>query len=784
MNINELNNKIIILDNITKESLLGTLNKSLINVKFITLDELKRKYYFDYNKETIHYICTKYNVIPDIAKMYIDNIYYVNNKSDNIKVKFLLDLKKELIDNNLLTTNKLFVNFLHGKDIILYNLKYVDKFYENIFKELEKSSNIIRIDETKEQSIKHIYKANTIAEEVSFVASKICELIKKGININNIKLANVQENYYYYLKYIFKLFNLPLDLKETETAKGTKIVKMFKENFSNDINKTLLKVKELVKTEKDQDIYNSIINVINNYYFIDNYEDVKTLIFNDIDNIKAKRKKLKNSIKTINFNKDIISDEDYVFLINFNEGIIPTDYKDEDYLNDLTKSELGISTSVDKSDKELKLLHEKILAIKNLIVTYSKHDDTREIYVSSAYDSNILKEENITIDYTNSNNFNKIELLKRMDIYNKYGEADDTLKLLKNKYTNFIYRDYDNKFKGIDKIKLFNNLKYGLTLSYTSVNSYYECSFKYYLDYILKVNKYEDTFEIVIGNIFHKILSECFIDNYDFETNWNKEIENTKYEFNNMEHFFLNKLKDELILIIDTIKEQLTHTSLKKAMYEKEILIPIDTELNIRFKGFVDKILYDEFDGNTIVAIIDYKTGNPNLNINNVEYGLEMQLPVYIYLINNMTEIKNVKIGGFYLQKILNNVTDKEERIDSLKLQGYSNGDTNILEKVDNTYENSEVIKSLRTTSNGFYSYSKVLNDEEINDLSNKTGEKIKEAAELIKQTKFDINPKEINDKLVGCNFCKYKDICYKKNEDIVKLKESDNLFKGGEENE
>ncbi|UKI57119.1 MAG: hypothetical protein L6V81_06945 [Clostridium sp.] len=41
-----------------------------------------------------------------------------------------------------------------------------------------------------------------------------------------------------------------------------------------------------------------------------------------------------------------------------------------------------------------------------------------------------------------------------------------------------------------------------------------------------------------------------------------------------------------------------------------------------------------------IVVIIDYKTGNPILNINNSLYGLDMQLPVYIYLIKN--EIKKM----------------------------------------------------------------------------------------------------------------------------------------------
>ena len=197
------------------------------------------------------------------------------------------------------------------------------------------------------------------------------------------------------------------------------------------------------------------------------------------------------------------------------------------------------------------------------------------------------------------------------------------------------------------------------------------------------------------------------------------------------------------------------------------------------FKGFVDKIMYEEFNGETVVAIVDYKTGNPNIDINNSYYGLDMQLPIYMYLIKN--EIKNVRIGGFYLQKILNANKNIDDRINGLKLQGYSNSDIDVLSKVDSSYVNSDVIKSLKVGNNGFYAYSKIINDDEIDKLYNIVDSKIRETSNNIINAKFDINPKKINDKLKGCNYCKYIDICYKRNEDEVELKEIKNIF-GGEE--
>ena len=137
MEVKDLNNKIIIIKDGTKNSLLELINSygKLMNIKIITLNELKKKYYFDYNKETIYYIVKNYNVNMSIAKKYIENLYYINNDNNNNfeKVKFLYDLKCDLLNNNLIEENELFKIFLTNKNIVLYNLKYVDKFYKNIY---------------------------------------------------------------------------------------------------------------------------------------------------------------------------------------------------------------------------------------------------------------------------------------------------------------------------------------------------------------------------------------------------------------------------------------------------------------------------------------------------------------------------------------------------------------------------------------------------------------------------------------------------------------------------
>lgn len=769
----EFNNKIVVLNDYAKKSFIKKIDK-LINVKVITLSELKRKYYFDYDNKAIYFVSNKYNCIPEIAKIYIENIYYLKDIDDE-KINFLKEIQSDLDTNNLLTYNNLFKEFLKGKEIVLYNLKYVDKFYKNIFKELEEYSKVTIYNDEDNSTVKELYKANNSEEEIAFICSKITKLIKSGVNINNIKIANVKSDYEFIIRKTFKLFNIPINLPSFETIKSTSLVIKFKELYNSDINETIEKLKEFINTKEENDIFKSIINVVNTYLWANDFLLVKDMVFNDIDNIKTPREKLKNAVEVIEFKKELVSDNDYVFLIGYNEGVIPINYKDEDYLSDAIKEKLDLSTSFELNENAMNETKDNIINIKNLIVTYPNHNLSSEIYISSSYEKDLFEEKELNISFNESNDYNKLKLVSEKDENSKFGTITDNLLKLSSHYKDMKYNSYDNKYKAIDKSKIKDFFKDGLTLSYTSINDYYMCSFRYYLDYILKINKFEDTFEATVGSIFHKILSMCFDQDIDIIRTYETEIENSNYEFNESEKFFLSILKDELVLIIETIKNQLSYTQLTNSMYEKKIVIDVDKDLQIRFKGFVDKILYNEFNGKTVLAIIDYKTGNPNLNINNTIYGLEMQLPVYIYLIKN--EIKDVKIGGFYLQKILNNTTDKEKRLDSLKLQGYTNSDLDYIDKVDSSFNDSKVIKSLRTSSKGFYYYSKMINDEEIDILYNVVDSKIKEASKDILDSKFDINPKEMNNENIGCSFCKYKDICFMKPKDTVTLKEIKNIF-------
>ena len=123
MNILDFNNSIVILQDSMKDRFLKMMNDEgkLLNIKVITLSEFKKKYFFDYDNKAVHHVVKKYGVIPSVAKIYLENLYYVV-PFVNKKVDFLIDILNDLKFNNLLTFNPLFKEFFNGKKVILYNL--------------------------------------------------------------------------------------------------------------------------------------------------------------------------------------------------------------------------------------------------------------------------------------------------------------------------------------------------------------------------------------------------------------------------------------------------------------------------------------------------------------------------------------------------------------------------------------------------------------------------------------------------------------------------------------
>lgn len=784
-------NTIIVTNYNYKINILKELNKSdkLLNINFITKEELIKKFYFYYDEKTIYFLMDKHNLKRDIAEIYLKNMCFIEDKDYNsAKLNELNKLKKELIDNNLLIYDNLFLNYIKNKKIVFYNYNYFTAFEKNLINELKKYTEV-EIIEKEYSTYKHsIYEFSTIFEEVEYVAKEIFNLIEKGISLNKIKLTNLDNDYNDIITRIFAMYNLKINFKD-EKLISTKIAHDFL-TMSGSIEK---KVEELTSKYKNSSTLEKIIKIVNKYITFEKEDIVNEMITYDLKNAYLKKENYKNTIEVIDYLDYQISDDMYIFMLSFNQNKIPIVYKDEEFITDDLKENLPLESILSKNKTMREITIKNILNIKNLTITYKNSTPFGTFYPSNLIaDLNFETEtKKLDFSYSYSPLADKLTLSKYLDNYVKTGVVTDELKLLYSNYEDVTYNLYNNKFTGISK-NLFKEYVNGkFNLAYSSMDSFYKCPFRYYLSHILKLNIYEESFEAYIGSMFHYVLENSLKNNKEVNTLIDLFIQENERILTKKEQFFINKLRKEIEFVHKVILEQIENSNLKKMLFEERVEVLKTGDITVTFKGFIDKIMYEEKEGSVVAAIIDYKTGYTDINLGFVPHGLSMQLPVYLYLAKNSNKLINIKFAGFYLQRILSGPfsIDKKKSLESIKkenllLYGYSNEDEDILHEFDRTYKESRFIKSMKLDKNGHLSrFAKTLNNEQIENLIDITDKKINEAIKSICNCNFSISPKKTEKELLGCKFCNYSDICFKENSDEVLIYEDKDLsFLGGEE--
>lgn len=750
---------IVICNNSYKDKVLKNVKK-LINIKFMSMSEFIKSLYFDYDEKAILYVIKKYKVKYDIARYYLDNLIYILEPSyDQDKMNFLLNLKKELINNNLLIFNTRFKNYIKGKKIVIYNYSL-----SNFEKYLLKDINYIEINDIEGSSDPLIYEFSDIEEEVEFVAYKISELINSGVDIHNIKLTNIDSSYINVIYKIFNFYNLKIDKFNNIPILSSIIGNLFYTNLDNGIESAINSIDDY----KETDTYNKIINICNKYVWCDDVTDLKVLIYNDLKHTYIENIKYTNMIQVCDYESSF-SNDDYVFMLGFNQGIIPRTYKDEDFINDDIKPSY-IDNTIEKNIRSKEITLKAIRSIKNLTITYKLKSHFNTYYPSNLVDE-LGEVKRVSLDYKKSFSdiSNEIKLSKLLDDLIKFNHHPDLLDLLYNNYS-IPYNTYSNKFTGIDKCNFNDFIKHKkkFNLSYSTMDDYNKCAFRFYIEKILYLKDNIDKFSVTLGNIYHDVLEKSTKGCIDVKDEVYKYLTDNNINLSNSNKFFVNRAIDNIKYLLDVIDEQNKFSKLDKIETEKYVKVKIKD--NINFIGFIDKIVYNIFNDTIIASIIDYKTYIKKPSLKYIDYGIGLQLPVYMYLASK--SYKNIKFAGFYLQNItLDNKSDEEKK-KSLKLIGFTNTAKDILEKFDYNYMDSTVIDGIKINKDGSFSSNSMkhmLSDEDILDIIEKTREKIDETINNILDAKFDINPK-FDKENIGCEFCKFNDICFRRDSDFVNI--------------
>lgn len=744
--------KIKILEDLQKDS-------NLYNIKFMTKQEYMNNYFFQYEEEAPFYLMKKYHWKYDVCTVYLKQLYVIDETKQykNNKLNFLKQIKQELIDHNLLKFNPSFKEYLKTKKIVVKNYLDLDKYEEQALN--------IKLDIPIHSVTTPVIECQTIEEEINYVCLEILKLLEAGVDINKIYLANISTDYLYSLKRIFSYYKIPLSINMRHPL------------YSNSIVKKYLQEKKIDLTDKDNlKVIKKLVGVINSLAKInDGSKEYQEILVSKLKNTYISTPLMKKAVQIKDLYQETFTEEDHVFVLGFNQDVLPKLKKDIDYISDKDKEEVALYPTKELNKRTKAGLIYTLSQIKNLYLSYKLSTPFSSFYKSSVITDLKLEIKTPPVDhYQKSDLYNQLRLGEKLDLYYLYGEKSSFLEELVTHYK-LPYKTYQNQFTSIDKNTYLEELPYPLKLSYTSINTYNECKFKYYVTYVLKLNSYEDNFPAFIGSLYHKILELYHNPTFDFELEYQKYLQ--KRDLSLKERLLLVRLKKELKELISQVKEQNLLLGFNDCLHEQRIEIPLRKDIEVIFTGTIDKIMYYKKIEDTYFTIVDYKSGYIDTRIEPLKYGLSMQLPVYLYLIHHAKVFQNPIFTGIYYQNILFNYPayDKTpiEKIkkDRIKLQGYSTEDTTILSRFDSTYENSEVIKSMKyTDEKGFGTYTKTLSDETLYQLLAYTKKQIETSTNQIVNASFDINPKVYDGVNISCEFCKFKDICYYQEKDLIYL--------------
>ncbi len=582
---------------------------------------------------------------------------------------------------------------------------------------------------------KPILEFSHILDEIEYTIENIVQKLVNGASLEDITII-APANYHPLIKQVGLLYKLPI---ATENK-----ISILAHNDGNRLWQQVISGEELNFENCDLQIAEAVINILNEYSRFGSYKKFIKQVKADfkakqITTSKSGGITLKTKIES-KFTTDKLENGHFYLLGNYQDGLIS--YKqDVELISD--KDRVGqLLTSEQLNDIFDRNLKRLIVNANNIQVSYSK-----KLVASDVEIANNLGQFPVTVaSFTAKSEYSEASDRLRYARANYLKEVFNAQSQIYTNLDNYFQVDYkDNKFTGVNRE--YSNLK----LSYTSINDYYKCSYKYYLSHILRIrNGKFDNKKVIVGNVVHGVLESLDLEReLDAKTILNliyDYVKQMELEPTPAEKLYFNKLSIFLEAVCHYMK-------IEEAQIDKQINREQEYEMdiipNVTLVGKIDKIISEINGDNLHVDIYDYKTGVLTINFDNVEYGFDLQNLIYFLLIKNYYQHESGEevLMGTYQQQIRSKVLyDEEEVLDMMKIKGFTK------QKHDYLFKRTE----------------KVINEEQVAHLLEVTNQKIEEAAVNITANQFAINPKVINGKNKSCDFCEYQSICNKTNADII----------------
>ncbi|MDO4283109.1 MAG: PD-(D/E)XK nuclease family protein [Clostridia bacterium] len=347
-----------------------------------------------------------------------------------------------------------------------------------------------------------------------------------------------------------------------------------------------------------------------------------------------------------------------------------------------------------------------------------------------------------------------------------------------------------------------------LKTSVSRLEQFKKCPFSYYMQYTLNIKpkKQEQINVMDIGSFMHAVLERFSIYLFNHHIAFHmilnegetlekkyedilykiimEELEEVLYKqkesvkFSVLKQKLINTMKKVMIIIAKSFNQsEFVPFGCEMEFKENAVFSPIEIDISnhkkIVLNGKIDRIDILEKDNEIYARVVDYKSSDRKLDINDIKEGLSLQLISYLNVFMENEGKKSSKIvipaGMLYFNlsdKLigLTEYTDNNEEIEkkvveALRMKGIFLKDVTILEKMDHKFSDStkRLIDISARSLNG--KSNKALEREEFEKLCKEAREILKNIGTEMMSGVVKISP---NKKAEYCKFCNYSSVCRK----------------------
>ncbi len=246
-----------------------------------------------------------------------------------------------------------------------------------------------------------------------------------------------------------------------------------------------------------------------------------------------------------------------------------------------------------------------------------------------------------------------------------------------------LIESYNNlKLKFSDKTIVKKISETSTRFSPTKLKDYAQCPYKYFGRSTLKLRQAipKSMDHLMQGTIIHKVLEVYFRDTGGtkniaeiFDDIFNRETRGMVTGFEEL------KARNEMLntlLAFESMEKESNLLTFKPSMFEAKFgneetetlkIGNVDKD-GIEISGKIDRVDVSEADGEKVGIIIDYKYGQTEFRLAELEEGLDLQLPIYILALRDLFGVIPVAAEFYALKTSRKTGIYNEELIDKLKL--------------------------------------------------------------------------------------------------------------------